>query len=347
LADSDLVWFHAQSLQDYAVLWFDPAVRQEKKVSREEAAYHLFEHTAMLFRYTGRGLYLQGLTDQSPERRRSLVLAVCRYLKNCCLTATAGQLLSGDILDAEQLTELEDLMIERDGIEEVLRLAERLSADLLRAGDSQLRQELATVRSIVAELDDVLWERPDALTVACRALAGLRAQLAAEPDTRGHWWFGIAADLDETFDQAPLWKLVLHTDGPLQSDRPKRPIPLSASLFRGPEVKPVLAAADAWQVAPVASLGALIPEVPGVRVIVTRLQQDTYQFVFIDNETCERATRLDGHSVVVRCGNDDRAKFLITGGLATVQVCKGFDTCWIEADDCQIVGTFVLDDSDR
>ena len=66
MADQDLLRFHAQSLRDYAAIWFDPEARKEGEVSQEEAAYHLCEHTAMLLRYTGREVYLQGLAEQAP-----------------------------------------------------------------------------------------------------------------------------------------------------------------------------------------------------------------------------------------------------------------------------------------
>lgn len=64
MANRDLLQFHAQSLRDYAAFWFDPEARQESKVSEEEAAHHLCEHAAMLFRYTGQEVHFQGLTGQ-------------------------------------------------------------------------------------------------------------------------------------------------------------------------------------------------------------------------------------------------------------------------------------------
>jgi hypothetical protein len=345
MADLDLLRFHAQSLQDYAAFWFDPVARQESEVSEEEAAYHLCEHAAMLLRYTGREMYLQGLAEQPPDRRRSLILAVCRYLAGLALTATARRLLSDDVLDADQLSELEDLIIERDALEEVLAVAARLSADLLRDGDGELRRELATVRSVVAELDDLLWERSDALSVACRALAGLRAQLAAAPDERAQWWFGKAVALDETFEQGSLRELLDSPAPPLRPARPEGVIPLAASLFARREASVRLAAADMASALSVPSLGAIIPELLGVRVVVTRLDPDAYQFVFIDDHTRERSTRLDGHHLVARHGNDDRAMSPITAGVATLRGGGVFDSCRVETADGQPVGTLVLDAS--
>jgi hypothetical protein len=346
MADLDLLRFHAQSLRDYAAFWFDPEARQESEVSEEEAAYHLCEHAAMLLRYTGREASITGLAEQPPDRRRSLVLAVCRYLAGLSLTATARRLLSDDVLDAEQLTELEDLVIERDAVEEVLALATRLAADLFHDGDSELRRELATARSAVAELDDVLWERPDALSVACPALAGLRAQLAAAPDERTQWWFGKAPVLDETFERRSLQELLAAAASPAPPARPEGVIPFSSSLF-GRREKPIrLAAADASSVAPLPSLGALIPELPGVRAVVTRLEPDAYQFVFIDDNTRERSARLEGHLLVARLDDAGRTASLISGGVAVLRGVGAFDSCQIETAGHLVVATLLLDPAD-
>lgn len=345
MPDQDLLRFHAQSLRDYAAFWFDPEARQEGGISEEEAAYHLCEHAAMLFRYTGQEVYLQGLAEQAPDWRRSLVLAVCRYLAGLSLTTTARRLLSVDVLDADQLTEMEDLIIERDSLEEVMGLAVHLSADLLRGGDGELRRGLATARSIVAELDDVLWERPDVLSVACRALSGLRAQLAAAPDVRAQWWFGKAVDLDEAFEHGSLQELLTNAAPLVRPPRRESVIRLSSSLFARRETTVRLAAADVPSVLPPPSLAALIPELPGVRAVVTQLAPDAYQFVFIDDHTRERSTLLDGRRLIARHGNEDQATSPITAGLAVLREVGVFDSCRIETADGQPVGALILDAS--
>lgn len=343
MADLNLLRFHAQSLRDYAALWFDPEARQEDEVSEEEVAYHLCEHTAMLLRYTEQDVYLQGLAEQAPDWRRSLVLAVCRYLTGLGLIATARRFLSVDVLDSDELTELEDFIIERDAIEEVLALATRLSADLLHEGE--LRRELATSRAVVAELDDILWTRPDALSVACRVLAGLRAQLVVAPAKRGQWWFGKAVDLDETFEQGSLVELLNNAALPRRPASTEGVIRLSASLFARKGATVRLAAADVPSVLPIPSLAALIRELPGVRTVVTQLDPDSYQFIFIDDRTRERSTRLDGHCLVASRGNEDQETSPITVGVATLRGCGDFDSCRIETTDGQLVGTLVLDAS--
>jgi hypothetical protein len=181
--------------------------------------------------------------------------------------------------------------------------------------------------------------------VACRALAGLRAQLAAAPDERAQWWFGKAVALNETFEQASLQALLNNAAPPARPARPEGVIRLSASLFarRGATVR--LAAADVPSVLPVPSLGALIPELPGVRAVVTQLDPDAYQFVFIDDHTRERSTRLDGYRLVARHGNEDLATSPITAGVATLRGGGVFDSCQIETPDGQPVGTLVLDAS--
>ena len=343
MANSDLLMFHSESLRDYATFWFDPEVRQESEVSEEEAGHHLCEHAAMLFRYTGQEVCLTGLTEQPPEWRRSLVLAVCRYLAGLTLADAARRLLSDAAIDADQLTEIEDLVIERDAIEEVLTLAVRLAADLVRDGDSDLRRELAMARSIVAELDDVLWDRPDVLSVACRALDGLRAQLAVRPDERAQWWFGKAVSLDDSFEKGSIMELLSIRQ------TPARPAPLvgvisfSASLFGREEVPVRLAAADASSGPSAASLNAHIPELPELRILVTRLSPDSYQFVFIDDHSGERSTRLDDHRLVAGMGNGDQVVSSITSGIAMLRTPVSFDGCRLETADGQLVGTLVLD----
>jgi hypothetical protein len=346
MADLDLLRFHAESLREYATFWFDPDSRQDSDVSENEAAYHLCEHAAMLFRYTGREDYLKGLTGQPTERRRSLVLAVCRYVGGLILIETARRLLSTDILDGDQLSEFEDLLIERDALEEVLALATRLVADLLRGGDGDLRGELATVRTLVADLDDSLWSRPDVVSVASRALAGLRSQLAVPPDERVQWWFGKAAFLDESFDRETLQELLAATAPAVTLAPLDSVIPFSSSLF-GRREKPIrLAAADASSVPPVPSLGALIPELPGVRAVVTRLDPNAYQFVFIDDDTRERSTRLEGHLLVASLDDAGQATSLISGGVTVLRGVGAFDSCRIETAGRQVVATLLPDPVD-
>jgi hypothetical protein len=346
MADLDLLRFHTQSLREYAAFWFDPDSRQDSDVSEEEAAYHLCEHAAMLFRYTGQQVHLRGLEEQPPERRRLLVLAVCRYLGRLALTDTARRLLLRDCLDDDELTQFEDLLIERDALEEVLGLATRLVADLLRGGDSDLRRELATARSVVAELDDALWSRQDVVSVACRALAGLRSQLAVRPDERVQWWFGKAMSLDETFEHGGLQELLAVAAPTAPPALPDSVIPISSSLF-GRREKPIrLAAADAASVLPVPSLGALIPECPEVRAVVTRLEPDAYQFVFIDDNARERSTRFEGHLLVARLDDKGRTATLISDGVATLRGVGAFDSCWIETAGHQVVATLLLDPAD-
>lgn len=341
MADLDLLEFHAQSLREYVSLWFDPEVRQDRGVSEEEAAFHLCEHAAMLFRYTGQEACLNGLSLQPPEQRRSLVLAVCRYLGGLTLADTSRRLLSADILDADQLTELEDLVIERDSVEEVLALATRLAEDLMHEGCGDLRRHLATARSIIAELDDILWERPDALSVACRALGGLRSQLANQPDNRVQWWFGKAAALDEMFDTKSIDQLLGVAPGARYESSPQV-IPFSAFLFMPTEMHMGLAAADESSRGTVASLNTIIPELPGVRVLVTRLTPDAYQFIFIDEYSGERSEKLDGHRLVATLAGAS-VSCPIDGGVVLLRTEVPFDSCRLETTDGQVVGTLVVD----
>lgn len=343
MPDRDLLQFHAQSLREYATLWFDPESRQESGVSEEEAAFHLCEHASMLFRYTGREVYLDGLTGQPPDQRRSLVRGLCRYLDGLSLIDTARRLLSEEVLDADQMTELEDLVIERDALEETLTMASRLAADLIRGGDGELRRELATARSSVAELDDVLWARPDALSVACRALGGLRSQLAIRPDQRGQWWFGRAATLDETFEQSTLPELLAAAEPPAQLARPGGVLPFSASLFgRAPSAVGLAAANDSSGPAP-ATLNALVPELAGLRVLVTRLGPDIYQFVFIDDGSGERSNALEGHRLVASLSGGASVSSSVASGVAMLRSAVPFEGCRLETVDGQSAGTLVLD----
>jgi hypothetical protein len=346
MADSDILRFHSQSLRDYAVLWFDPETRRDLEITEEEAAYHLCEHAAMLLRYTGQAANLAGLMGQPPESRRSIVLAVCRYAACLTLTDTARQLLAEDVLDADQITKLEDLIIERDALEEVLSLAVRLVADLVRNSDVDLRRYLATARSSVAELDDILWVRQDVLSVASRALTGLRAQFAVRPDEQTHWWFAKAATLDESFEQGSIYELLRVAPASGQLAHRTRVVPFSARLFAQGKMSIRLAAADESSVAPVASLPGLVPDLPGVRVLVNQLSPESYQFVFIDNRTGERSTGLEGCLLVGWSGSEERAVSCITSGVAMLRTAVTFDGCRLETADGQLVSDLILDTTD-
>jgi hypothetical protein len=228
-------------------------------------------------------------------------------------------------------------------MEEVRALAGRLVADLLRDGDGDLWRELATARSVVDELDDILWNRPDVLSVACRALVGMRSQLVIRPDERAQWWFGKALSLDETFEQGSLQELLAAAVPPAQTASSARVVPFSASLFARQEAPVRLVAADVSSVLPIPSLGALIPELPGVRAVVTRLSPDDYQFVFIDDRTRKRSTYLEGHLLVAGLDDEERVASMITDGVAMLHGVRNFDSCRIETGDGHLVGALILD----
>src|SRR5262249_55257382 len=123
-------------------------------------------------------------------------------------------------------------------------------------------------------------------------------------------------------------------------------IPFSSSLF-GRREKPIrLAAADASSILPVPSLGALIPELPGVRAVVTLLEPDAYQFVFIDDDSRERSTGLEGHLLVARLDDGGRTASLISGGVAVLRGVGAFGSCRIETAGHQVVATLLLDPAD-
>ena len=137
---------------------------------------------------------------------------------------------------------------------------------------------------------------------------------------------------------------VLELIGPSHIGLPTLPrdvVPISASLFSHADAPASLAAADTPS-GPQLSLNALIPERPEVRVIVTRLSTDTYQFIFIDHDSGERSSLLDDNCVSVSCGGSEPVRTLITAGVAVVRFADAFDSCQIETADHHPVGNLVL-----
>jgi hypothetical protein len=83
---------------------------------------------------------------------------------------------------------VEDLLIRRDALETAWTVARSLADELLTA-DAETRRQLAAARSLAAEIDDELIQRPDVVSVAGRVLNSLPPPLAVLAELSSGWWW--------------------------------------------------------------------------------------------------------------------------------------------------------------
>ena len=121
-AFESLVSFHRTCIREYAELWFDAIQRAEEGITAGDAAYHLCLHGTMLRRYTGEPAATAGLVELPAGERTSLLNAVGVYLRELILAPAAESILAEDVIEPEDLERLEDMLILRIGVEEVLLL---------------------------------------------------------------------------------------------------------------------------------------------------------------------------------------------------------------------------------
>lgn len=185
---------HRDALRQYTQAWIDPDNAAQRNIAPGEAAYHVCLHAAMLYRYTANEIATAGLTRLPPEQRARLVRAACDYASRLTLDQSLAGILADDALETEEIEQVQDILLMRDGLEEVLLLSKRLSADL--PDQDAVRTALAMPFAIAGEVDRLLLGRPDVVSVIVHVLDGLRRNIAVAIDPRRQWWFSAPAPLD-------------------------------------------------------------------------------------------------------------------------------------------------------
>jgi hypothetical protein len=201
-AASDLR-FHAEALRDYLLCWESADIRLRRGMSEEEAAYHLLEHAGWLDRYGAASTWVDELRSLPAEDRRRLIGAASGYAGGMTWAERARRLLAAEALSPEELEAVEDLLIRRDALETVWSAARMLAADLL-ATDAETGRSLAWTRSLAAEIDDELAQRPDVVSVAARVLNALPPPLTVPAELSAGWWYAGVRDLGAAYQRPVL-----------------------------------------------------------------------------------------------------------------------------------------------
>jgi hypothetical protein len=205
-------------LEHYLLCWDQPG-HQECGPSPEEAAYHVLEHTGKLVRYTGSTACVTALQALPPAQRKALLLAACRYARNQRLSQRCRSLLEPDILEPDALERLDAIVLGRDALGIVLDLASTLASDL--EDDLEVPVALGEALTYCDQLTDLLYRRPDVLSLAWRILAQEPGGVPA--------WLRRAAEMDREYQQEDVGAWFRSAEPRVIRFQPKRTVALAAA----------------------------------------------------------------------------------------------------------------------
>ncbi|HNO77970.1 MAG TPA: hypothetical protein PKN33_07900 [Phycisphaerae bacterium] len=191
MADHDLIRFHLDGLVEYLDCWASSEVRAETGISREESAFYILEHAAMLQRMTGDHRAITGVESEVGDLE-SLVASACKHVQG--FTHAAWLRALPDALDTDEIEQAEAILLQRDELEAALDLGTEFVRSELEHNDSHLLDALACARCVAAEIDDELQRRTDVTEAVAGILSIRLADLAINPDTDQYWWFRLLQD---------------------------------------------------------------------------------------------------------------------------------------------------------
>jgi hypothetical protein len=150
-------------------LWAEPHLCHFHGLDRDGVAYGLLQHTALVTFYRGDDGHEQIMCGWPADQRRQLVLGARRH-------AGGIDFLTHDASENDGQEDLvRDSLIRRVGLLEIVRLAEKITADL---GDPEADGAVESLRAIVTRLDEQLRAWPDSVRKARGLLEG---RLPAHP----------------------------------------------------------------------------------------------------------------------------------------------------------------------
>lgn len=211
MPDPATIQFHRDARERYLRAWREIVCQPDSLTCRTETAFHLLEHTEMLFFCTGERCVQEDLRSLRPF---DLVLGASERIVGMTLTDEATTLLQPDVLDPDQIDVVEMLLLRRHALQGVVSLIR----DLADLSDPHQRQAVVRAVSAIAELDDVLLARPDVISVASRILDPVRDDLVVDLPPREYWWLYWARELDAAFDSetVPSMLVLATPPGPFQ-----------------------------------------------------------------------------------------------------------------------------------
>ena len=351
----EMVSFHRASVREYAEMWFVAAFRAERDVTAGDAAYHLCRHASMLRRFTGDPAAIVGLIELPSGERTRLLAAVGVYLQGMALGPTAERILEADVIEQEDLERLEDLLLARDEVEEVLRLARELSIGLAEQDRAAVRPGLAAAAAQAALFDDVVQARPDALSTIGTTLAAMKDHFAEPAVGALSWWFSMPLELAHASDETAIFNLLPSRAIQPQSGQghpvhPPAPAP-GLRLLTNPvtlpfvvrtpgaddvplvlSAKPEFALAAASSTAGHGSVYVQSPEQPTVRGLILLLLPWTYQFIALDDQR-ERTNDLDGAEVIALADTVEVGRASLVLGVATLTASDEMRRCVLRTLD--------------
>lgn len=236
-------------------LWRDATACAEAESTPAEAAWCVLQHAALARRYTGEDTIREGIEKFADEERYALVVQACAYGRGNSLTDSVAALVRKDALDAADMALAEDILLQRDALQQTIDFATTLGRPFVAAGDRDLARDLMALRARAAEADEQIRSRPDIFAIAGRVLQPLRETFRVPVDEAREWWFGLLPQLDRKM------AALAPADFGLPPKAPK-PLPVEDDEDAWP---PILTLAEVAE--PVALAAATGDTVPGSLVI--------------------------------------------------------------------------------
>jgi len=333
---------HRAALRAYVGFWYDPDARPDG-MSAPEAAYYLLLHAGMTARYAGDPDVLAGLKTAVGDDRRRLLLDGCRYAAGLTLGRAAERLLD-DALESEQVEQLIDLAVARDGAEEALRAARALADDPADRADPEVRLALARAAAAASAPDEFLRPRPDLRAAIADQLEPLRDAAGPALDPTREWWLFPPTGPDA---DAPEWdELLALTAPPRAAVAVAEPVAEPAVEPKGEPVPVQTAEAVDFTLA-AASSGTVVtdmaftapddPAVGGAVLLTREFSQTSFHFLFHAHGRMERTTAWDGGAVLADAGGRTHEQ-PIERGLALLRLADWPTAFRLRTPDGRVLG---------
>lgn len=332
LSEQSFRAYHSASLREYVQLWFDEELRHETDINAADAGYHVVLHAVQLFRFTAEAAVLAGLESWPLNERQLLMTAVGSYLGELTFTDTLRQLLVRDDLEPEDLEQLEDVLLARDGLEEVLRFLPQLAEGFSDSHHASFQQSLADATAHAAECDALLQGRPDVLSVLGEPLAALEEAFEQPVDQQRSWWFQLPKQLAQEYELRS-WPSDVLGRLPQRGSNVEEPVGLVEELVRSPIASrpgtdvlrepsslPMLALAAASETQSTKANYLSASQFPNFLWAVLSQASHFYQVLALHAETYERTSEWDGAKIVAWSTDGGQRSGWIEQGIAELQL---------------------------
>jgi len=206
--EKEIIRYHTERTEKYLEFFGSEAQRNTVGMSVGEAAYNVLMHAGLLFRYSGSEEIIKlAFDNMSDDLITEIQVSAIRYASSTTILARAELILHKDYLEEDEIMQIEDLIISRDGLEAMLLLSVKLSLKFIENGNHDMLVALSNLRVLAAEFDDLLLTRPDIASVCSRSIRWLRDMIAidfSKEERSNHWWFYKAVELDDRYTREDI-----------------------------------------------------------------------------------------------------------------------------------------------